>query len=110
MRLRFWFGQHVLSLIYGAVIEEAWVKGRLADAIPAGAKDFYAYRNLWTACLFTGPGFPQIDPETEAKAARRSEEHTSELQSLMRSSYAVFCLKKQQIKERTSRNRNKTHV
>src|SRR3546814_4347874 len=26
---------------------------------------------------------------------RRSEEHTSELQSLMRSSYAVFCLKKQ---------------
>src|SRR3546814_4505303 len=27
----------------------------------------------------------------------RSEEHTSELQSLMRSSYAVFCLKKNQI-------------
>src|SRR3546814_6028590 len=26
--------------------------------------------------------------------SRRSEEHTSELQSLMRSSYAVFCLKK----------------
>src|SRR3546814_2395596 len=30
----------------------------------------------------------------EAAAARRSEEHTSELQSLMRISYAVFCLKK----------------
>src|SRR3546814_2108728 len=28
------------------------------------------------------------------EAARRSEEHTSELQSLMRISYAVFCLKK----------------
>src|SRR3546814_7907230 len=28
----------------------------------------------------------------------RSEEHTSELQSLMRISYAVFCLKKQKIK------------
>src|SRR3546814_8215699 len=28
------------------------------------------------------------------EAAKRSEEHTSELQSLMRSSYAVFCLKK----------------
>src|SRR3546814_7814580 len=27
----------------------------------------------------------------------RSEEHTSELQSLMRNSYAVFCLKKQTI-------------
>src|SRR3546814_10214689 len=28
------------------------------------------------------------------RGGRRSEEHTSELQSLMRSSYAVFCLKK----------------
>src|SRR3546814_3485853 len=28
------------------------------------------------------------------RARRRSEEHTSELQSLMRISYAVFCLKK----------------
>src|SRR3546814_10740995 len=35
-------------------------------------------------------------PEAEAPdaAAGRSEEHTSELQSLMRISYAVFCLKK----------------
>src|SRR3546814_1799020 len=32
------------------------------------------------------------------RAARRSEEHTSELQSLMRISYAVFCLKKKKNK------------
>src|SRR3546814_4448481 len=31
----------------------------------------------------------------EIPLAKRSEEHTSELQSLMRISYAVFCLKKQ---------------
>src|SRR3546814_7849564 len=31
----------------------------------------------------------------------RSEEHTSELQSLMRNSYAVFCLKKKKTNERT---------
>src|SRR3546814_5565961 len=30
-------------------------------------------------------------------AGRRSEEHTSELQSLMRISYAVFCLKKKKL-------------
>src|SRR3546814_4221035 len=30
--------------------------------------------------------------------SRRSEEHTSELQSLMRISYAVFCLKKKKIR------------
>src|SRR3546814_3727763 len=36
-----------------------------------------------------------------ACAIRRSEEHTSELQSLMRSSYAVFCLKKNKIRRNT---------
>src|SRR3546814_2765007 len=35
---------------------------------------------------------------TEFAAAIRSEEHTSELQSLMRISYAVFCLKKTKTK------------
>src|SRR3546814_7142753 len=32
------------------------------------------------------------------RAAERSEEHTSELQSLMRISYAVFCLKKKKMR------------
>src|SRR3546814_1262984 len=34
----------------------------------------------------------------------RSEEHTSELQSLMRISYAVFCLKKQKAKHRKNKH------
>src|SRR3546814_1303022 len=34
------------------------------------------------------------DDDPAGQDARRSEEHTSELQSLMRISYAVFCLKK----------------
>src|SRR3546814_7828387 len=37
-----------------------------------------------------------------AFTARRSEEHTSELQSLMRISYAVFCLKKKNNKVQTT--------
>src|SRR3546814_1273703 len=38
---------------------------------------------------------PGIDAGAELRRrAERSEEHTSELRSLMRSSYAVFCLKK----------------
>src|SRR3546814_470657 len=47
---------------------------------------------------------PAIDPATSAaqwRASARSEEHTSELQSLMRISYAVFCLKKKK------KNKNK---
>ena len=70
MRSRFWFGQHVLSLVYGAVIEEAWKKGRLDDVLAPGDLDFDEYRAAWIACLWTGPGFPQIDPEKEAKAAK----------------------------------------
>src|SRR3546814_10770108 len=38
--------------------------------------------------------------------ARRSEEHTSEIQSLMRISYAVFCLKKKQTKKK-QQNKNR---
>src|SRR3546814_5673894 len=41
------------------------------------------------------------------KWGERSEEHTSELQSLMRSSYAVFCLKKKTNKQHTLQNRKK---
>src|SRR3546814_9432949 len=39
-----------------------------------------------------GPG--PCQPKPLARFVLRSEEHTSELQSLMRISYAVFCLKK----------------
>src|SRR3546814_6704953 len=41
-------------------------------------------------------GIQFLKPDLEL--ARRSEEHTSELQSLMRISYAVFCLKKNNSK------------
>src|SRR3546814_10731829 len=49
----------------------------------------------------------EADAFDTAREARRSEEHTSELQSLMRISYAVFCLKKKQYKTiTTKRNKN----
>src|SRR3546814_6596844 len=46
----------------------------------------------------------QETPEQRARLGRRerSEEHTSELQSLMRNSYAVFCLK---TKKKTHRQK-----
>src|SRR3546814_7190017 len=51
-----------------------------------------------------------------AAAGKRSEEHTSELQSLMRNSYAVFCLKKTTKSQRTisslhpTKNKWNTHA
>src|SRR3546814_8917855 len=43
----------------------------------------------------------------EAVETLRSEEHTSELQSLMRISYAVFCLKKKKIQKSTGETTSK---
>src|SRR3546814_4229162 len=56
----------------------------------------------WTEAVAV---YPVANPErvTVGNGSARSEEHTSELQSLMRISYAVFCLKKKktQQQERT---------
>src|SRR3546814_10462175 len=41
-----------------------------------------------------GESAPDTAPAAKLNDGSRSEEHTSELQSLMRTSYAVFCLKK----------------
>src|SRR3546814_3913980 len=49
---------------------------------------------------------PPACPDRRQAGGARSEEHTSELQSLMRISYAVFCLKK---KKNKSKN-NRTHT
>src|SRR3546814_9128044 len=59
------------------------------------------------------PVAPEMRRSLPRSLLRRSEEHTSELQSLMRISYAVFCLKKkkinaQQLLTHTSTVYNKT--
>src|SRR3546814_4524512 len=53
------------------------------------------------------PDLQPKPPRGEGRAGTRSEEHTSELQSLMRISYAVFCLKKK-TKKQNKKQRN-TH-
>src|SRR3546814_1650187 len=68
-------------------------------------------RRLGLACA-RGPAFkflPAVARRDQALGAAgdfrdriRSEEHTSELQSLMRISYAVFCLKKKTINKQSA--------
>src|SRR3546814_7650448 len=62
----------------------------------------------WDACA--GGGNPFLSHAFfVALAVSRSEEHTSELQSLMRRSYAVFCLKKKNtIRKHTNTTNHKT--
>src|SRR3546814_19335750 len=74
---------------YTTLFRSAGGPGRAGGGLPGGG----SLRRLLRHC-------PGAGPQRHARgchhlcAARRSEEHTSELQSLMRISYAVFCLKK----------------
>src|SRR3546814_2938723 len=66
-----------------------------------GARELDLYRQAVVGVSMEDAGRVYIDwgPGTRAWVQRaRSEEHTSELQSLMRISYAVFCLKKKNKK------------
>src|SRR3546814_9501014 len=47
---------------------------------------------------------PTAEPSTDSQPASRSEEHTSELQSLMRISYAVFCLQKKNKQQHNTKH------
>src|SRR3546814_10031264 len=58
----------------------------LAASILGGAASVYG--------AVVGAAIMQLGPNQSTAFQERSEEHTSELQSLMRISYAVFCLKK----------------
>src|SRR3546814_5393263 len=60
---------------------------RLAAVIGAGSSQVLS-QPIQAATSLSDTGSPRL------VIAARSEEHTSELQSLMRISYAVFCLKK----------------
>src|SRR3546814_3442619 len=67
-------------------LEDVVKRGTLKVAVP---QDFPPFGSV-------GPDMKPrgLDIDTAKLLADRSEEHTSELQSLMRISYAVFCLKK----------------
>src|SRR3546814_2443504 len=63
-------------------------------------------RHLTLACYGMLPATRITDVLSQVERWTRSEEHTSELQSLMRISYAVFCLKK---KKKTKHKENTRH-
>src|SRR3546814_5271624 len=85
-------------------IRKQWKRNRVA--FQTADEDVPVYPTI--ASQFNDPGISwmfanlcrllreklSLEPSPSRGGQRRSEEHTSELQSLMRSSYAVFCLKK----------------
>src|SRR3546814_6376672 len=82
---KFALGAFAGDRLFGAEVAD-----ELSLVVEAGGHD----RHRRTSCWFRrtiGLGAGAARP---VRASCRSEEHTSELQSLMRHSYAVFCLKK----------------
>src|SRR3546814_164900 len=69
----------------------AWLSPRIVEAIVDGSQPRNCNRQLLLAANLP---IEWAEQERLFGFAARSEEHTSELQSLMRISYAVFCLKK----------------
>src|SRR3546814_8420864 len=84
------------------------VVARLRENVMAGPKESYSgpileCRNLCLSYFTRAGEIPAVIDfnMTLNQGESRSEEHTSELQSLMRISYAVFCLKKKKDKINT---------
>src|SRR3546814_9758304 len=67
-------------------------------AMQAAALEAQAVRGALDHAVIEGPRNMnyKVQGSSDLQPSERSEEHTSELQSLLRNSYAVFCLKKKQ--------------
>src|SRR3546814_1518056 len=82
----------------------------IANSIKAGLP-LAALERLSKAIAPDDANFPyRFVPRATLTRRKRSEEHTSELQSLMRISYAVFCLKKKNNKQTTTTLKNEQQL
>src|SRR3546814_3434039 len=82
------------------VAQELLARGariRVAERDPGDAMHIRPLGDLGQTQLIAADITRPASVARAVQGADRSEEHTSELQSLMRISYAVFCLKKKQI-------------
>src|SRR3546814_4880674 len=66
----------------------------LEDEMASGTLITFEEDHKMEAAVVSGIAFSRDEAKVTLLAVPRSEEHTSELQSLMRISYTVFCLKK----------------
>src|SRR3546814_3383800 len=95
-----------LSAMFGWAVREGWMahnpvaRLRVGErAAPEGKRAPFSNEQL--QAIFSEPPWSPRDA--------RSEEHTSELQSLMRISYAVFCLKKKTNEYHRAEQTHKKH-
>src|SRR3546814_8929749 len=92
---------HRLSTVQGADVIHAFDRGRVVES--GSHAELLAHGGLYAR-------LHALQFREDDRPATRSEEHTSELQSLMRISYAVFCLKKQNKTNNNYKQTNHTHT
>src|SRR3546814_7799474 len=80
---------------YTTLFRSGW---RMGVAAQAGADVMFASAMIGLVLALQAPATQTHVIIVSGVGGERSEEHTSELQSLMRISYAVFCLKKKKTK------------
>src|SRR3546814_4912757 len=82
-----------IALVVKQVVEEEFPGRPPIDIVTTPTDDIRSY-HVNSDKIRNAIGFQPKRTVEDAVRGLRSEEHTSELQSLMRISYAVFCLKK----------------
>src|SRR3546814_6760591 len=80
------------DIVFGAPITDAYMNEISGGGYPTAAS--YCADVPSHCASSAAVEYEHLPGSSRFSVLRRSEEHTSELQSLMRSSYAVFCLKK----------------
>src|SRR3546814_5580830 len=77
--------------------ETHWYRGEIASAPDAQVRETLIELDDGRVAHISLRAASEAELADALQQAQRSEEHTSELQSLMRISYAVFCLQKKNI-------------
>src|SRR3546814_5926804 len=98
-------GSYYVEALTNELVDKAWeiierveAEGGMAKAVAAGWPKAMIEEAAAARQARVDRGEDVIVGVNKYRLQDRSEEHTSELQSLMRISYAVFCLKKKNIK------------
>src|SRR3546814_8679650 len=86
-----------------------WPRDQEADKAQRTGVDFH-HSAAWRKACCRPSAFPGTSLPDQQRRTNRSEEHTSELQSLMRISYAVFCLKKKNRYKQRKTKKIRTHI
>src|SRR3546814_5780456 len=89
-----WIGGHYLDEFAESHGKDLVVREALGASVPSAGVGCAINRNMMDRIVAMNGGRPFDEASITEDYELRSEEHTSELQSLMRISSAVFCLKK----------------